>query len=339
MDMHNGGQQALLPDNERIRFHPRWFTEALACPGDVKRLDFRGRTLNSLHWKPDHPAPGLIFIHGNGAHARWFDFIAPLLVPHYHMVALDLPGMGDSDWQQEYSRDIMSEAVLETIRQSDFAGKPALVAHSFGGMVAVNAMDLFPEEMAAALICDYIAPPKKYHQEWYDDRIAPSPPTRVYAQLEEALDRFRLMPEQPCENEFIIDYIARHSVRAVGDDRGVNAVMRDQHRTAGYTWKFDSKMYDGFIVGDDLVDKWIGSTVPLAFMFGGLSHNEDTRSFQQPEIARFVRSQRPDVPFYEIPGARHHIMLDRPHAFAACVAAQMEHWRAQGLFQLAQPHP
>ncbi len=83
-----------------------------------------------------------------------------------------------------------------------------------------------------------------------------------------------------------------------------------------------------------MVDKWIRARVPFAYMFGGLSHIEDTRNFQLPAIARFVRRERPDVPFYEVPGARHHIMLDRPHAFAASVANQMEQWRTQGLFAL-----
>lgn len=329
MNIHNGGQQALLPDNERIRFHPRWFSDALACAGTVKHIAFRGRRLNTLNWRPDHPAPGIVFVHGNGAHARWFDFIAPLLMPHYHMVALDLPGMGDSDWLEEYSRDIMSEAVIETIRQSGFATKPAIIAHSFGGMVTVNAMQLFPNELAAALICDYISPPLEYHTEWYEDRTIPSPPTRIYETEEEALSRFRLLPEQPCENEFIVDYIARHSIRSLD---GSPTIRRDQRHETGFTWKFDNTIYDGFVIGTDLVDVWMNTRVPFAYMFGGLSHNEDFRSFQQPAIAQFVRRHRPDVPFYEVPGARHHIMLDRPHAFAASVANQMEQWRSQGLF-------
>jgi hypothetical protein len=49
---------------------------------------------------------------------------------------------------------------------------------------------------------------------------------RVYETFDAALARFRLMPEQPCENSFIVEFIGRHSLRrAVG----------------GWVWKFDSE--------------------------------------------------------------------------------------------------
>ena len=330
MRAFNAGLQANIPEQERIDFEPTWFKKALSQPGESRRLPFRGRHIHTLHWKPAAKAPGIVLIHGNGAHARWFDFIAPLLLPHYHVVALDLPGMGDSDWLPEYSREIMAEAVIETVRQSGFNGKPALVAHSFGGMVGVVASDLYSEEIAGSLICDYIAPPPKFHQEWYGDREN-SPPTRVYETKEDALQRFRLMPEQPCENEFIVDYIGERSIRDLSIDDGI---IRDMREAEGFTWKFDNNIYDGFVVGADLAEKWQALKIPLAYMFGGRSHNDDTKDFQQPAIAEYVRAARPDVPFYEIPDARHHIMLDRPHAFAASIATQMEQWRAAGHFDV-----
>ncbi len=330
MRAYNAGQQEKLPKAERIDFEPTWFKQAIAQPGESRRLPFRGRHIHTLHWKPHQKAPGIVLLHGNGAHARWFDFIAPLLFPQYHIVALDLPGMGDSDWLEHYSREIMAEAVIETVRQSGFDSKPALVAHSFGGMIGVVASHLYGNELAATLICDYISPPPEYHEEWYSDRDN-SPPTRVYKTKEEALQRFRLMPEQPCENEFIIDYIGDLSIRDLNHDDGI---IRDDRREDGFTWKFDNNIYDGFVVGADLAEKWQALKMPLAYMFGGLSHNDDTRDFQQPKIAEHVRKVRPDIPFYEVPGARHHIMLDRPHAFAASIATQMEQWRAAGHFKL-----
>jgi len=42
-----------------------------------------------------------------------------------------------------------------------------------------------------------------------------------------------------------------------------------------------------------------------------------------------MRGLRPDIPHFDILGARHHIMLDQPLAFAASILMQMETWRAQ----------
>ncbi len=326
----NGGQQALIPARERLDFQPVWFQTALAQTPRSFRIPFQGRQIAVREWKPAQTAPGLVLVHGNGAHARWWDFIAPLLLPHYHIVAFDFPGMGDSDWLPHYSREIMAQALIEVVRGSAFAGKPAIIAHSFGGMISVVATDLYGGELAATLICDYISPPPEFHKEWYDDR-SDSPPTRVYDSFDAAYQRFRLLPEQPCENEFIVDYIARHSIRDLSIADGVN---RDDRQGPGFTWKFDTKIYDDFPIGSDLSEKWQAINIPLAYMFGGLSHNSDVREFTQPAIREHVRAVRPDVPFYDIPGAHHHIMLDRPHAFASVVASQMEQWRAAGRFAL-----
>lgn len=328
--IENGGQQALIPYRERLNFRPAWFEAALAQAPVTRQIPFQGRNIATREWKPAQPAPGLVLVHGNGAHARWFDFIAPLLLPHYHIVAFDFPGMGDSDWLPKYSREIMAEAMISVVRNSGFVGKPAIIAHSFGGMVSVIASYLYGDELAGTLICDYISPPPEHHQEWYGDR-ADSPPTRIYTNFDEAYQRFRLLPEQPCENEFIVDYIARHSIR---DLSLAENIQRDNRQGPGFTWKFDNSIYDDFVVGADLSEKWQAIKTPLSYMFGSLSHDSDVREFSQPAIREHVRAVRPDVPFFEIPGARHHIMLDRPHAFASAVAAQMEHWRAAGRFSV-----
>ena len=43
-------------------------------------------------------APPLLFLHGLSSHARSFDPFAAMLQPHYHALALDQRGHGDSDW-------------------------------------------------------------------------------------------------------------------------------------------------------------------------------------------------------------------------------------------------
>ena len=57
-------------------------------------------------------------------------------------------------------------------------------------------------------------------------------PTRVYTSREAAEGRFRLAPEQPCENQFILDYIAEHSVREIA--KGANPGAAYLTRLAGH---------------------------------------------------------------------------------------------------------
>jgi hypothetical protein len=64
---------------------------------------------------------------------------------------------------------------------------------------------------------------------------------RVYETFDAALARFRLMPEQPCDNPFIVEFIGRHSLRRAED---------------GWVWKFDSEA--------------MGSRAPAAEPVGGV---------------------------------------------------------------------
>lgn len=43
-------------------------------------------------------APPLILVHGGRDHCRSWDVIARSLQPHFHVLAPDLRGHGDSDW-------------------------------------------------------------------------------------------------------------------------------------------------------------------------------------------------------------------------------------------------
>jgi pimeloyl-ACP methyl ester carboxylesterase len=317
----NGGQQDLLPKGELIDFEPEWFQKAIAQVPQDHYVAFQDAKLHYRKWAgPDADAPNMVLVHGGGAHARWYDFIAPQLTPYYNVIALDLPGMGDSGWLQAYSREIMAEAVVTMVRDAGFGAKPALIGHSMGGMVSLITSHIYPQDFAALMICDFYVKPPHAHEEWYMEedkngnlRPRPTMETRVYEDFDTALGRFRLQPEQPCANQFIVDYIGAHSLREVD---------------GGWTWKFDPHMYRDFPMGSDWPEIYQNLPLPLSCMFGQLASDHDKISRQ--EVVTFMHGLRPEAPHFDLLAARHHVLLDQPIAFASTLVLQMQAWKSHG---------
>src|SRR4051812_4078177 len=100
-------------------------------------------------------APPLILVHGGRDHCRSWDLIARSLQPHFHVLAPDLRGHGDSDWTKggsyaltEYVSDLSRLVQRTTARQVTIAG------HSMGGMVSLVYAGTFPEQVCALVILD-----------------------------------------------------------------------------------------------------------------------------------------------------------------------------------------
>jgi hypothetical protein len=122
-----------------------------------------------------------------------------------------------------------------------------------------------------------------------------SPPRRggrVYSDLTAALARFRLLPEQDCDNLWIIDHIARGSLKAVDE---------------GYTWLFDPDLWAKLTYQRrDPEAAAANLKCPLAFIRGENSvlMGAETWAYMK---ATFTRS-----PFVSIPNTQHHLILDDP---------------------------
>ena len=77
--------------------------------------------------------PALLAVHGTGFCARLFDVLAPHLTPHFHLLALDRRGHGDSDRPAAgYQLDDFAEEIAGVVTALDIAGAAAL-GHSAGG--------------------------------------------------------------------------------------------------------------------------------------------------------------------------------------------------------------
>lgn len=293
----------LAPFNGNKPPAPQWFKKALATPPTEHFIDVEGAQIQYLHWG-DRSKPGLILSHGNGAHAHWWSFIAPFLAQEYSVAAVCFSGMGDSGYRENYSLEHYAREQIAVCEHSGmFVGEepPIIIAHSFGGFATMVTGALYGDRLAGVIIVDSPINP--------DREAGPPPrsgrPHRVYATLEEALARFRLAPPQTCDNAYIVDYIARHSLKEVA---------------GGWTWKFDPQIWKRFEIGDR-EQRLKEISCRLAIMRG-----ERSLIFP-PEIGDYMfELLGKNVPVIEIPEAQHHIMLDQPLAFVAAIRALLGEW-------------
>jgi pimeloyl-ACP methyl ester carboxylesterase len=283
---------------------PEWFKRAVETPVESRKVDVEGTPIHYLHWG-DPDKPGLLLVHGNGAHAYWWSFIAPFLAKEYSVAAMDLSGMGDSGFRSHYSMESYAEELMAVCEDAGFFDNeepPIIVGHSFGGFVTILAGALYGERLAGTVIVDSpVNPP---------DRPGGPPnrtirPHRVYPTLEEAMGRFRLAPPQPCENFYITEYVARHSLKKV---------------EGGWTWKFDPRIWRRFSIGDP-AERLRATKCRIAVMRGEYSVllPEEIGDYMFSLLGRAA-------PVIEIPQARHHVLLDQPLAFVAALRALLADW-------------
>jgi pimeloyl-ACP methyl ester carboxylesterase len=297
-------QGLLAPLGGAVPPAPAWFMQAIASEPESRFVTVAGARIHYLRWG-DCTRPGLLLVHGNAAHAYWWSFVAPFLAREYNVAAMDLSGMGDSDWRASYSMDLFVQeqlAVCEDCGMFEVGEPPIIVAHSFGGFVTILTGALHGERLAGTVIVDSpVNPP---------DRPGGPPhreirPHNVYATMGAALARFRLMPPQPCENLYLLDWVARHSLKPNGE---------------GFSWKFDPAVWQGFSIGDTAAR--LKATKCRIAIFRG-----ENSVLLPPQIGEYMFNLLGRAaPVVEIPQAQHHVMLDQPLAFVAALRALLADW-------------
>jgi pimeloyl-ACP methyl ester carboxylesterase len=282
---------------------PDWFKRAIATPHTEHTVEVSGCPVRYLRWG-DSRNPGLVLVHGGAAHAHWWSFLAPLFVQHYSVVALDLSGHGDSGRRESYPRRVWAEEVMGVSRHAAFVGPPILVGHSMGGLVSIVAAALYGPELAGAILVDApVRKPDPESQEGQRGRSFRNPKT--YPDPEVARRHFRLVPPQPCDNEYILDYIAERSLRRVKD---------------GYTWKFDPNVF--VLARAEAMHEHLASVrCRVALIRGELSDvvPPETGEYMYQLLGR-------NAPLVAIPEAHHHLILDQPLAFVAALRALLADW-------------
>lgn len=283
---------------------PAWFTVALANKPERSTINVDGAAIEMLTWG-ERGKPGLLFLHGNGAHADWWSFIAPYFAEDYRVAAFSWSGMGASDHRPTYSiegfiREIF--AVVDEVGLAD-TGPPLVVSHSFGGFPMMAAVHTQGERFAAAVIVD--TPFRLLGEPGGPPPNATDRPHRVYPNLAAALARFRLAPAQGCANLYIADWIARSSLKEVD---------------GGWTWRFDPFLWSRFEAGDTLALLEC-PRCPVALIWG-----ENSMLMQPDRVAMMRKTLPPETPAISILDAEHHVMIDQPLAFVSALRGLFAVW-------------
>ena len=295
----------LAPFGGQVPPAPAWFEAAVAQTPECSALAVEGADIELLTWGRVGK-PGLLFLHGNGAHADWWSFIAPFFANDWRVAAISWSGMGGSDWRSAYSAELFATEIFAAVEAAGLeAGgvKPMVVGHSFGGFPTLYCAARHPERLRGAIMVDSsIQPPEK---RWKGPPPRSGLGNRVYPTLEEALARFRLAPPQPCENLYIADFIARRSLKEV---------------EGGWTWKFDPELWHNFRMPD------LGLLLPEIACPAALMWGERSNLMHAETLDYMVEQMPAHVRRLAIPDADHHVMIDQPLAFVAGLRGLLAGW-------------
>jgi pimeloyl-ACP methyl ester carboxylesterase len=274
---------------------PEWFTRAVDAPVQSRSVEVRGTPIHYLSWNPaDLHKPGLLFVHGFRAHARWWSFIAPFFLSRFRVAAMDFAGMGDSGARALYTPLGFAEDILAVVEDARF-DRTTLIGHSFGGGRVLRACAENPRHITRAVVIDSDIPLEEAGRPGHAFEPRPK---KIYATLDAARARFRLVPAGNRAAPYILDFIARHSLKQVD---------------GGWTWKFDERFRSGpeDLKGADVLSR---IELPVTYVYGDASAIV-SRS-QAHDIVAHLRNGHGPI---AIPQSHHHVMLDQPLSLVAAL--------------------
>ena len=273
---------------------------------EQRSIKVEGDTICYQKWG-DNTKPGMVLVHGSGSHSHWWDFIAPLLLEDFQISAIDLSGMGDSDHRADYSPELYGKEILSVAEDSNFfeVSDPIICGHSMGGFMSAYAGLISDKKLGGVIMVDSPIRPPTYD---YSTHVRSGPIRRIktYPDRESILERFRLTPEQDCENEYLVKYIAEWSVKEANN---------------GYQWKFDDTIFDKLGFSHMTKNQAFELECNLGIIYGTESN------MMTEEILNFIKSNVPEgTPMIAIEKAAHHILLDQPLRLAGAIRGIAKDW-------------
>jgi pimeloyl-ACP methyl ester carboxylesterase len=281
---------------------PPWFARAVSVPHADGVVEVDGCPVHYLSWG----APGrrgLVFLHGGGANAHWWTPIAATFAARFRVAAIDLSGHGDSGHRESYHPEQWADEVIAVAADAGFAGLPVVVGHSMGGFITIVTAARHSDRLAGVIVCDSPVAEADPEISAHDAFGRP----RTYPDIDAAVGRFRTVPPQEHYLDYVVAFVARHSLKEV---------------EGGWQWKFDRRIFEQFGRGVR------GLAVPyLSQVDCRLALLRSEHGLVTPEIGAFMYEKLGRVtPVIELPEAGHHAMLDQPLILLTALRTLLADW-------------
>jgi len=284
---------------------PRWFRHALDVPLTDEFVTVSGTDIHFVAWgEPDRR--GLVFVHGGGAHAHWWTHVAATFASEFRVVAIDLSGHGDSGHRDSYELELWTDEVVAVADAAGIDGRPVIIGHSMGGFVTIATAAVHRDVPAGVIICDSPVTTPDPEVRSYQSREAFGRP-RTYPTLEDALQRFRTVPAQRNNLDFVIDHVARHSAH---------------EEDGGWKWKFDRRVFESFgpslrVIAKPYLPRVNCRFALLRSQFGLVTAGIGAEMYEA--LGRVA-------PVILLPETGHHPMLDQPLILLTALRALLADW-------------
>ena len=265
-----------------------------AQPAD-RFVTVNGLRIHYLDWG-NETKPPMIMLHGIGRVAHTFDHIAPHFAAGYHVMAVDMRGHGDSEWDpkgaylvEDYTKDIEGMAAQLQLRNITIWG------NSTGGRVAQVFAGLHPD-LVAAVVSEDVGPERPTQVAESVTRQLKQEDAKGWASEEELLAQLKASNSRtPAE---VLQAYAHYGSKQRADGRVI--------------WKRDPAIGNGFVP----TELWrfvrqIKS--PIIYVVGGRSTIVPAAT--QEELKKAL----PQAQIVTIPGVGHYPSEENTEAFLTIV--------------------
>ena len=264
-------------------------------------VEANGLKFHYLDWG-DPANPPLVLLHGVGQTCHTWDLFAAAMSPHFHVMAFDQRGHGDTDWaaDKDYSRRSMVKDV-EAFTTALGLDRFFLTGMSMGGANSLSFTANNPDRVEALVVVD-VGP--RVENKGVQNIRNFMKDFREFDTLDEAaavIHKFN--PRRPLE--IIRKYTVVYNLKQLPSGK--------------WTWKYDTYFSEGHSRIDvkqmqqELSQEVKKITCPTLLVKGAES---DVLSL---DGARLLQTAIPGSKFALVAGAGHSVMGDNPPGFEAAV--------------------
>jgi pimeloyl-ACP methyl ester carboxylesterase len=267
-------------------------SSAAAQPTD-RFVTVNGLRIHYVDWGSADKPP-LILIHGLDRVARTFDHVAPHFTSRFRVIAVDMRGHGDSDWDPQ-ARYVVEDHVtdLEGLVQQLGLRNITLWGNSTGGRVVQVFAGKHPD-LVARVISEDVGPERPQQiSDSYARRVKQE--DQGWASEEELL---ATLMKSPTAAEAVVRPYVRYGTKRRADGRIV--------------WKRDPNLVKGF-VATDLWQHVRNIRAPILYVIGGRSKIVPVET--QDELRKTLRNAQ----IVTLPDTGHYPSDDKPAEFLAIV--------------------